>query len=86
MYRAGGGLGSTDTVVAEGALGQAGFQLFATISDDLSKALVRGSFDGQPVLLDATRDEPSSSVRVVGAFMAPPPMVALVAGALAHFL
>ena len=66
VYRAGGGLGSTDTVVAEGALGQAGFQLFATISDDLSKALVRGSFDGQPVLLDATRDEPSSSVRVIG--------------------
>ena len=86
VYRAGGGLGSTDTVVAEGSLGQAGFQLFATISDDLRKALVRGSFDGQPVRLDATRDEPSPSVRVIGAFMAPPSMVALVAGALAHFL
>ena len=85
MYSGRGDPGPADTVVAEGSLGQAGFQLFATISDDLRKALVRGSFDGQPVRLG----HPGRAVPLracIGAFMAPPSMVALVAGALAHFL
>lgn len=37
-----GGLGSTDVVVAEGTPGETPFQLFAALSGDLSKAVVRG--------------------------------------------
>ena len=86
VRRAGGGLGPTSTVVAEGTLGEASFEIFATVSTEIDIAKVRGSFDGRPVLLDASRDELSGSVRIAGAYDGPVPLLALVVGSLAHFL
>lgn len=82
---AAGGLGSTSTVVAEGTLGEDTFELFAALSGDSARALVRGSFGGRPVSLDATRDEPSA-VRIVGEYAGPLPLLALTVGTVAYFL
>ena len=81
-----GGLGSTDVVVAEGTVGEAPFQLFAALSGDLTKAAVRGSVDGRPVSLDASRDEPSGPVKVCGSYSGPPGLLASMVGALSYFL
>ena len=60
-------LGATSTVIAEGNLDEEPFELFASLSDDLARVVVRGSFGGRSVSLDATAEEPSA-VRVVGEF------------------
>jgi hypothetical protein len=62
VRRAGGGLGPTSTVVAEETLGEAAFEIFATVSTEIDIANVRGSFDRRPVLLDPAREELSASV------------------------
>jgi hypothetical protein len=80
-----GGTGATSTVVAEGNLGEEPFELFASLSDDLTSAVVRGSLGGRTVSLDATTDEPSA-VRVVGEFSGPLPLLALIVNVLVHFL
>ena len=80
-----GGTGATSTVVAEGNLGEEPFELFASLSDDLTTAVVRGSLGGRTVSLDATTDEPSA-VRVVGEFSGPLPLLALIVNVLVHFL
>ena len=82
---AGGGPGSTNAVVAEGAVGEEPFELFAALSDDLTKAVVRGSLGGRPVCLDATAEEPSA-VRVVGEYSGPLPLLTLIVGVIVHFL
>ena len=61
------------------------FELFASLSDDLTMAVVRGSLGGRTVSLDATTDEPST-VRVVGEFSGPLPLLALIVNVLVHFL
>jgi hypothetical protein len=81
-----GGLGMTSAVVAEGSLGETPFELFAALSDDWKRAVVRGSVGGHPVLLDATRDDPAASVRVVGAYFGQPALLALLLGVVIHFL
>jgi hypothetical protein len=43
-----GGLGATSTVVAEGSLGEEPFELFASLSDDLARALARGRSGAAP--------------------------------------
>ncbi|HMK97600.1 MAG TPA: hypothetical protein VK425_08660, partial [Acidimicrobiales bacterium] len=85
LRRAGGGLGPTSTVAAEGTLGDAAFEIFATVSTEIGMAVVRGSFDGRPLLLDASGDE-LASLRVVGAYAGPVALLGLVVGSLAHFL
>jgi hypothetical protein len=67
---ANGGLGSTDAVVAEGALGEELFELFVAFSDDLGRAVVRGSLGGRRVSLDAITDGPSA-LRIVGEYLGP---------------
>ena len=86
MSAADGGLGSTDAVVAEGAVGETPFELFAALSGDLTKAVVRGSVDGFPTSLDASRDEPSGPVKVYGSYTGPPTLLALMVGVVAYFL
>jgi hypothetical protein len=81
-----GGLGTASAVVAEGTLGETAFDLFVAFSDDLKRAVVRGSIGGRPVSLDATRADPPSSVRIVGSCSGEPPLLALVLGVLIHFL
>ena len=83
---AGGGLGSTSTVVAQGTVGDSGFQLFGSLSADLSRAIVRGSVGGAPVFIDATREDPFAPVRVIGAFSGPPALLALLVGAVVCLL
>jgi hypothetical protein len=81
-----GGLGTTSAVVAEGTLGEAPFELFAALSDDGKRAIVRGSVGGQPVSLDATGDDPAASVCIVGTYIGEPALLALVLGVIIHFL
>jgi hypothetical protein len=85
-----GGLGSTSAVVAEGTLGEEAFELFSALSDDLTKAVVRGSFGGRTVALDATRQEPAevrpAEVRIVGEYAGPLPFLAVIVGVVVHFL
>ncbi len=80
-----GGLGSTSAVVAEGTLGEEPFELFSALSDDLTKAVVRGSFGGRTVALDATRQE-ATEVLVVGEYTGPLPLLAVIVGVVVHFL
>jgi hypothetical protein len=80
-----GGLGATSTVVADGNLGEEPFELFASLSDDLARGVVRGSLGGRTVSLDATTEEPSA-VRVVGEYSGPLPLLALIVNVLVHFL
>jgi hypothetical protein len=80
-----GGLGSTSAVVAEGTLGEEPFELFSALSDDLTKAVVRGSLGGRTVALDATRQEPAE-VRIVGEYAGPLPLLAVIVGVVVHFL
>jgi hypothetical protein len=81
-----GGLGTTSAVVAEGTVGETPFEFFVAFSDDLKRALVRGSVGGRPVSLDATRDDPAGQVRIIGAYFGEPPLLVLVVGAVIHFL
>jgi ATP-dependent Clp protease ATP-binding subunit ClpC len=81
-----GGLGTTSAVVAEGTLGEAPFELFAALSDDGKRAIVRGSVGGQPVSLDATGVDPAASVCIVGTYIGEPALLALVLGVIIHFL
>jgi hypothetical protein len=80
-----GGLGSTSTVVAEGTLGEETFELFAALSGDLTRAVVRGAFAGRPVSLDVTHHEPAA-VRIVGDYVGPLPLLALMVGTVLYFL
>jgi hypothetical protein len=80
-----GGLGSTSTVVAEGTLGEETFELFAALSGDLTRAVVRGSFAERPVSLDVTHNKPVA-VRIVGDYIGPLPLVALMVGTVLYFL
>ena len=75
-----GGIGATSTVVAEGKLAEEPFS-YSPLSDDLTRAIVRGSLGGRTVSLDATTDEPSA-VRVVGEFSGPLPLLALIGNVL----
>jgi hypothetical protein len=86
LSAASGGLGSTSTVVAQGTVGDSGFQLFGSLSADLSRAIVRGSVGGAPVFIDATREDPFAPVRVIGAFSGPPALLALLVGAVVCLL
>lgn len=86
VQRAAGGLDSLRTVVGEGILGGSPFEFFVTISWDSSSAMVRGSFDGQLMLLDADREERSGLVRVVGSWTGPAPLLALLVTSLLYFL
>ncbi len=61
------------------------FELFAGLSGDLTRALVRGSFGGRPVSLDVTHNEPAA-VRIVGDFVGPLPLLVLMMGTVLHFL
>jgi hypothetical protein len=72
-------------VVAEGTVGETPFELFAAFSEDLKRAVVRGSVGGRPVSLDATRDDPAAAVRIIGAYLGEPLLLALVVGAVIHF-
>jgi hypothetical protein len=81
-----GGLGSTDAIVAKGTVGETPFELFAALSGDLTKAVVRGSVDGRPISLDASRDERSSTVKLCGSYSGPPSLLVLTVGALSYFL
>ena len=80
-----GGLGSTGTVVAEGTLGEETFELFAALSGDLTRAVVRGSFGGRPVSLDVTRNRPAAA-RIVGHYAGPPALLALMVGTVVYFV
>ena len=86
VERAEGGLGSTSTVVARGTVGGAGLELFASVRGDLTRAIVRGTFDGQRVGLDATRDPDPATCSMTGAFAGPVALVTLVAGVVLAFL
>jgi len=81
-----GGLGSTDALVAEGTLGETPFELYAALSGDRTRAVLRGSVDGRSLSLDATRDSRSGPVRLQGSYSGPPALLALAVGALAYFL
>ena len=81
-----GGLGSTDALVAEGTLGETPFELYAALSGDRTRAVLRGSVDGRSLSLDATRDSRSGPVRLQGSYSGPPALLALAIGALAYFL
>ena len=81
-----GGLGSTKAVVAEGTVGETPFELYAALSGDLTKAVVRGSVDGLSISLDAVRGDPSGPVRLQGPYSGPPALLALTVGAVAYFL
>ena len=80
-----GGLGLTGAVVADGTHGDTPFELFAALSEDRDRAVVRGSVGGRPLSIDATRADPSA-VRVVGAYFGEPPLLMLVLGVVVHFL
>jgi hypothetical protein len=81
-----GGLGSTSTIAIDGTIGATGFELFATVSGDLTRAIVRGSLGGQAVRLDAIREESSRTVRIVGAYEGPVAVLAVIVGVLVYFL
>ena len=81
-----GGLGSTDALVAEGTVGETPFELYAALSGDLTRAVVRGSVDGRSISLDAGRDYPSGPVKVQGSYSGQPALLALTVGVVAYFL
>ncbi len=81
-----GGLGSTDAIVAEGTAGAAPFEPFATRAADRTRAVVRGSFDGQAVSLDASGGRPSGTVKLFGSFSGTPVLLILIIGVVAYFL
>ena len=83
---AAGGLGSTNAIVAEGTVGEIPFELYAALSGDLTKAVVRGSVDGLSISVDAVRADPSGPVRFNGSYSGPPALLALTVGAVAYFL
>ena len=80
-----GGLGPTGAVVAVGTVGDAPLELFAALSGDLTKAVVRGSIGAHSISLDASRDQLGGAVKLYGSISGPPALVALTVGALTYF-
>ncbi len=80
-----GGLGSTNTVVIDGTVGETAFDLSAALSGDLTRAKVRGTVGDRPVRLDASKVEPAT-VRIVGAYEGPSALLAVIVGSLVYFL
>ena len=81
IERADGGL-STSTVYAEGTLGAVPFVLWATQGGDLRQTVVRGTVDGRPLELIATRGE---QLRITGNFAGPDALLLLIVGSVAYF-
>jgi hypothetical protein len=85
---ASGGLGSTSTVAVDGTLGSTHYTIYAAIDGSLTAAKIRGSVAGTPIRIDAARiRQPSGGqTRLTGSYEGPPVLLALVAGALLHFM
>jgi hypothetical protein len=81
---ASGGLGSTSTVAVDGALGSTRYTIYAAIDGPLTTAKIRRTVAGTSIRIDAawTREQ----TRLTGSYEGPPALLALVAGALLHFM
>jgi hypothetical protein len=85
---ASGGLGSTRTVAVDGTLGNAEFTIYAAVDGALTHGQIRGTVAGSPIRIDAARtSQPEGEqTRLTGSFHGPTALLALVAGALLHFI
>src|SRR5712692_4434647 len=81
------------TVSVEGAIGGTDFSLFATIAGDLEAGLVVGSVGGRPLRLHAGYERmdrrvqrQSAALHITGYYEGPVALLALITGALLHFV
>ena len=81
---ASGGLGSTSTVAVDGTLGSTRYTIYAAIDGPLTAAKIRGTVAGTSIRVDAARTR--EQTRLTGSYEGPPVLLALVAGALLHFM
>lgn len=88
VRRASGGLGSTRTVAVDGTVGCIEFTIYAAIDGPLTSGQIRGTVAGSPIRIDAVRTRQPGGVttRLTGSYQGPPALLALVAGALLHFI
>jgi hypothetical protein len=82
-----GGLGGR-AVAVDGTLGATEFTLYATIDGSLSRGRLRGTVAGEPVRIDAERDQPPgrAGTRLAGRYLGPPALLALAVGAFLYFI
>jgi len=85
---ASGGLGSTSTVAVDGTLGSTRYTIYAAIDGPLTAAKIRGTVAGTSIRIDParTRQPSGEQTRLTGSYEGPPVLLALVAGALLHFM
>lgn len=83
-----GGFGSTSTVAVDGTLGSTEYTIYAAINGPLTAGQIRGTVAGNPIRIDAarTRQPDGERTRLTGSYQGPPALLALVAGALLHFI
>jgi len=85
--RASDGFDTTSTVAADGTFGDAEFTLYGAVNASLSKALVAGTVDGQPVhvTFEVRRDR-NRTVVIEGTWHGPPPLLTLAVGSALYFV
>jgi len=83
-----GGRGGTRTITADGTLGSTEFTIYAAIDGPLTFGHVRGAVAGSPFRIDAARTHgpDGGQTRLTGGYQGPPALLALMAGALLHFI
>jgi hypothetical protein len=87
IERASGGLGSSRTVVAEGALGSTLFTVYGTVNSSLTRAVVGGTIGDRDVRLECTVPRlKSRTVTITGTYNGPLPLLLLILGASLYFL
>jgi hypothetical protein len=85
---ASGGFGSTRTVAVDGTLGSTEFTIYAAIDGPLTSGQIRGTVAGNSIRIDAarTRRPGGEQTRLTGSYQGPLALLALVTGALLHFI
>jgi hypothetical protein len=83
-----GGMGSSRTIAADGTLGSTEFTIYATIDGPLTSGKLRGTVAGTSIRIDAarTRGTDGEQTRLTGTYQGPLALLALIAGALLHFI
>jgi hypothetical protein len=85
IERASGGFGGSSTVVANGRHGEQGFEVFGSVNGTLDHGILRGTYRGQPIHLDARRTE-SGDTRISGTCPSPTSFAVLLIASLIFFV
>jgi hypothetical protein len=79
-----GGISTSGTLRVDGTIAGAALSVFATVAR--TRAIIRGHLDGHPIELDVNGDPAAGTATLRGRYGGPPAVLAVVIGAVLHFV